>query len=46
MGTDWVGILVMREEIELGMQLLGVTRLEELTAKRVRFVDRMRRSRL
>jgi len=35
-------IEIMREEIELGMQLLGVTRLEELNAKRVRFVDGMR----
>jgi hypothetical protein len=38
--TDWVltkeGI-VMREEIVLGMQLLGVTRLEQLTAERVRY---------
>jgi len=40
-------IEIMREEIEVGMQLLGVTRLEELSAARVRFVERTRgRSRL
>jgi L-lactate dehydrogenase (cytochrome) len=30
-------LTVMREEIVLGMQLLGVTRLEELTPERVRY---------
>ncbi|KAI9512275.1 FMN-dependent dehydrogenase-domain-containing protein [Russula earlei] len=43
------GIEIMREEIELGMRLLGVTRLEELRPERVRFVDHARlglRSRL
>jgi L-lactate dehydrogenase (cytochrome) len=30
------GATVLREEIVLGMQLLGVSRLEELTAERVR----------
>jgi hypothetical protein len=29
----------MREEIVLGMQLLGVTRLEQLTPERVRYVN-------
>ena len=40
---------VLREEIVLGMQLLGVSRLEQLTAERVRFSERRRlaqRSRL
>jgi len=31
-------IEILREEIELGMQLLGVTRLDQLTAERIRFV--------
>jgi L-lactate dehydrogenase (cytochrome) len=31
-------LLVLREEIVLGMQLLGVTSLDQLTAERVRFV--------
>jgi L-lactate dehydrogenase (cytochrome) len=33
------GRIVMREEIMLGMQLLGVTRLEQLTPERLRYVD-------
>ncbi|KAI0251317.1 FMN-dependent dehydrogenase-domain-containing protein [Lactifluus subvellereus] len=38
---------IMREEIVLGMQLLGVTSLEQLTPERVRYVDGERiRSRL
>jgi L-lactate dehydrogenase (cytochrome) len=36
----------MREEIVLGMQLLGVTSLEQLTPERVRYVDGKRRARL
>jgi L-lactate dehydrogenase (cytochrome) len=32
------GAIVLREEIVLGMQLLGVTSLDQLTADRVRFV--------
>jgi L-lactate dehydrogenase (cytochrome) len=32
------GDIVLREEIVLGMQLLGVTSLDQLTADRVRFV--------
>jgi L-lactate dehydrogenase (cytochrome) len=39
------GATVLREEIVLGMQLLGVSRLEELTAARVRTGDGMRRDR-
>jgi L-lactate dehydrogenase (cytochrome) len=35
---------VLREEIMLGMQLLGVSRLEQLTAERVRNGDGMRRA--
>ena len=31
---------VMREEIETGMRLLGVTRVEDLRPHMVRFVDR------
>ncbi|KAH9977872.1 FMN-dependent dehydrogenase-domain-containing protein [Lactifluus volemus] len=33
------GRIVMREEIMLGMQLLGVTRLEQLTPERLRYVN-------
>jgi L-lactate dehydrogenase (cytochrome) len=43
------GATVLREEIVLGMQLLGVSRLGQLTAERVRTGDGMRavlRSRL
>jgi L-lactate dehydrogenase (cytochrome) len=36
------GWTVMREEIVLGMQLLGVTRLEQLTPERVRYIDERR----
>ena len=38
------GATVLREEIMLGMQLLGVSRLEQLTAERVRIGDGMRRA--
>ena len=38
------GATVLREEIVLGMQLLGVSRLEQLTAERVRRGDGMRRA--
>jgi L-lactate dehydrogenase (cytochrome) len=37
------GATVLREEIVLGMQLLGVSRLGQLTAERVRFSDGRRR---
>ncbi|KAH9999788.1 FMN-dependent dehydrogenase-domain-containing protein [Russula vinacea] len=37
-------IEILREEIMLGMQLLGVSRLEQLTAERVRNGDGMRRA--
>ena len=41
------GATVLREEIVLGMQLLGVSRLEQLTAERVRIGgERRLRSRL
>ncbi|KAI9512270.1 FMN-dependent dehydrogenase-domain-containing protein [Russula earlei] len=36
------GIEIMQEEIELGMRLLGVTRLEESRPERVQFVDHAR----
>jgi len=32
-----IGVSVLREEIVLGMQLLGVTSLDQLTGSRVRF---------
>ena len=32
-----LGLSVLREEIVLGMQLLGVTSLDQLTGSRVRF---------
>lgn len=35
---------VLREEIVLGMQLLGVSRLEQLTAERIRIGDGKRRA--
>lgn len=36
----------MREEIETGMQLLGVTSIDQLTPELVRYVDRPPMSRL
>jgi L-lactate dehydrogenase (cytochrome) len=36
--TDSEIITVMREEIKTGMQLLGVTRIEQLTPELVRYV--------
>ena len=38
------GATVLREEIVLGMQLLGVSSLGQLTAERVRFSDGRRRA--
>ena len=38
------GATVLREEIVLGMQLLGVSTLGQLTAERVRFSDGRRRA--
>ncbi len=39
-----MGTTVLREEIVLGMQLLGVSRLEQLTAERVRTGNGMRQA--
>jgi L-lactate dehydrogenase (cytochrome) len=33
-------LTVMREEVETGMRLLGVTRLDQLKPEMVRYVDR------
>lgn len=39
-------LTVMREEIETGMRLLGVTSIEQLTPELVRYIDRPPSSRL
>jgi hypothetical protein len=35
-------VIVMREEIERGMRLLGVTSLDQLGPEHIRYVDRSR----